>query len=49
MAKCLEDSLVSNLCAIAAMLSKISGNETVTDAKSQTQNDVSWHRKVNRA
>jgi hypothetical protein len=49
MDKFLEDSCVSHFSAIPALLSKLSGNKTVTDAKSQTQNDLSWHRKVNRA
>lgn len=43
------DSCVSHFCAIAAVRSKLSGNKTLTDAKSQTQNDLLWRRKVNRA
>lgn len=43
------DSCVSHFCAIAALRSKLSGNKTLRNAKSQTQNDLSWRRKVNRA
>jgi len=49
MAKYVEDSRDSHSRAIAALLSKLSGNKTLTNAKSQTQNDLSWRRKVNRA